>query len=763
MSKYWFRLLLFGFLLGAIPVITIGWISYSISSSDIEAKVKEGNMQILHQTQMRIEQLLKTLEMSAIQLASSSPVIGTLNSSLTASDFDELRALTKGISHLHTFPGVSDARLINVENDWFLSVRNFGAFESLPDRDQLIEYGSNGKSLFWVNPAAPEYVPVEEEQGTASVIRMVLKIPAMPITSKPRELLTIDVLSSEIRTYLNRSQKLGHYYIIERNGNNILSDQNIDKYQTINKNIVQAIQDTNMEEGFLTAYSGEDELGVMYRVSPYNGWVYVSVVSIDEVTKETQKIAVITFVACLVIFILIGLAAFFVSRRMYTPVRRLVELTQGVGKGSGNDKQNDEFQFIEESLRNLSNAGKDLEQKVQGQFAQLKEFFVLKLFSGQINERDYRSRSLDYGFPSNWNRLAVMTIQIDTLQGSRYSEHDRELLLYAINNMVGEILPVQQRFTPIVLDHSQTTVIASQRDDVAEFKQDLYLMAEKIRTKVDEYLQLRVSIGISRSYESVSLTMKAYGETLIALKRRLSLGYDIIVHYDDVEAYNELGSAIYSHLKLLEDQLIHTIKMGDGERVQEIFKEYLDSIVQKEVSFNEYPALLIQLISKVYQVIQEQGGSVNKVLGENASVEQYMKLNTMNEIAEWFNKDLFAPVIRFLNDQAETQYLDIANQMVKLIHEKYDEDITLESCAAVLNFHPVYLSRVFKKEVGINFSEYLVEYRMNVAKKWLESTSLKISDIAEKLKYTNTSAFIRTFRRIVGVTPGQYREQINKE
>jgi two-component system, response regulator YesN len=765
MSKYWLRLLLFGILLGAVPVITIGWISYSISSSDIEVKVKEGNMQVLHQTQMRVEQLLKTLEMSAIQFANSSPVTSTLNVSLSPADFDELRALTRGINHLHTFPGVSNTRLINVENNWYLSVSLFGSFESLEDKQQLLEYGTHGKSLFWIRPSSvTDGANTEEDTASpASIVRMVLKIPAMPITTKPRELLTIDILSSEIRNYLNQNQSLGQYYIIERNGQNILTDPTVDKYSLINNAIIEKINSTNESAGFFMSDTEGEELAVMYRNSPYNGWVYVSIVSIDDITKESKKIALITTIVCIIIIVLIGFMAFYGSRRMYSPVRKLVEYTQGMEEGPLSSGQNDEFTFIEERLRKLSNTGKDLERQVQGQFTQLKEFFVLKLFAGQINENDSRTRANDYGFPTNWKKLIVMTIQIDTLQDTRYSEKDRELLLYAINNMVGDIVPVSNRFTPIVMDHSQVTVLTSQIEDASEIKLELHRIAELIRSKVAEYLQLKVSIGISRAYERVSHTMKAYGETLQSLKRRLSLGYDIIVHYEDIESHHDLGSAIYSHLKLLEDQLIHTIKVGDSDRVDELFQEYIESIVHKGVSFSEYPALMIQLISKVYQVIQDQGGSVNKVLGANASIEQYMKLNTIEEISAWFKNDLFAPVIRFLNDQAETQYLDIANQMVKLIHEKYDEDISLESCASILNFHPVYLSRVFKKEVGVNFSEYLVEYRMNIAKKWLEGTNLKISDIAEKLKYTNTSAFIRTFRRTVGATPGQYREQFNRD
>src|SRR5690606_23250467 len=148
-------------------------------------------------------------------------------------------------------------------------------------------------------------------------------------------------------------------------------------------------------------------------------------------------------------------------------------------------------------------------------------------------------------------QLAVMTVQIDTLQNTRSAENDRELLLYGINNIVSEILPAVTRLTLIVLEQSQVTGITRQNEDPSLMKPYLHQIAELIRSTVDEYLQLKVSVGISRAYDQISLTMDAYNETLQALKRRLSLGYDIIVHYEDIKAYYDLGTAIYSHLKQL--------------------------------------------------------------------------------------------------------------------------------------------------------------------------------------------------------------------
>ena len=66
-SKFFSRLFLFGIALGTIPAVIIGLISYSIASNDIQTKVKEGNLLFLQQTEMRVEQLLHTLEMTSVQ------------------------------------------------------------------------------------------------------------------------------------------------------------------------------------------------------------------------------------------------------------------------------------------------------------------------------------------------------------------------------------------------------------------------------------------------------------------------------------------------------------------------------------------------------------------------------------------------------------------------------------------------------------------------------------------------------------------------
>ncbi|MCS7463507.1 helix-turn-helix domain-containing protein [Paenibacillus doosanensis] len=784
MPKYLFRLLSFSFILAAVPVSLIGIISYIIASGDIEDKVKEGNMQVLLQTQMRVEQALKTLELTSLQFVNSPTVTSSLNEELGYDDFSKLRDLSKGLYNLQTFTSVREAYFVNLNKDWMVSFSIFRKFSTYPGHEQFASYAKYPNSLFWITKSPktdevakkPDIAKIPDEaaetddgsggetsSSSPPALRMVYKIPVIPMTSQPKGLLIVEILNSQVKALLSNNKKLGDVSVLDSEGQNfLLDDSETDSNAEIHALVAEKVRETGEDSGFFNAYVHDEELGVTYRSSSYNGWIYVSVVSIEDITKQSKKIAWVTFIACTVIFILVALVAFYGSRRMYSPIKRLFEFTKDIQVEGQEHK--DEFDSIEQRFRTLFSTEQQLQQQVKGQFTQLKEFFVLKLFTGQLSDGDLAYRSQMFGFPTEWNRLGVITVQIDTLQEGKYRDHDKELLLFAINNMVGELIAQQERFSPILLEQSQVTLLICNLEDDAACKEYFFRTAEMIREKIREYLHLPISIGISRPFDRATEASRAYGECLEALKCRISLGNEIIIHYDDIDAgKKDMEMTVYTQLKLLEDQLINAVKLGDTERVDGVFDKYIGVIVEKGIHFNEYPVLMMQLISKAFQLVQEQGGAVKKVLGDKATIDHFIKLSTLEEIVKWFKVELFEPIIGFLNTQAESQYVNIANQMVKLVHERFDQEISLEACATILSFHPVYLSRVFKKEMGINFSEYLAEYRMNMAKTWLETTNLKISEIAEKLNYTNTTAFIRTFRKIVGMTPGQYRDQYNKK
>jgi len=88
----------------------------------------------------------------------------------------------------------------------------------------------------------------------------------------------------------------------------------------------------------------------------------------------------------------------------------------------------------------------------------------------------------------------------------------------------------------------------------------------------------------------------------------------------------------------------------------------------------------------------------------------------------------------------------------------FDKTLTLESVAQSLNVSPVYLSRIMKQELGISFVNFLTEIRIKKAIQLLTSTELTIHEISEQVGYDTQHYFSTAFKKVVGVSPNQYRK-----
>nr|WP_276313830.1 AraC family transcriptional regulator [Exiguobacterium algae] len=74
-----------------------------------------------------------------------------------------------------------------------------------------------------------------------------------------------------------------------------------------------------------------------------------------------------------------------------------------------------------------------------------------------------------------------------------------------------------------------------------------------------------------------------------------------------------------------------------------------------------------------------------------------------------------------------------------------------------------YISRRFKQQYGVNLSEYLLTIRMCEAKRLLESSRQRIYEVAQAVGFSDDKYFRKVFKKQVGVTPNEYREQYQRQ
>ena len=95
---------------------------------------------------------------------------------------------------------------------------------------------------------------------------------------------------------------------------------------------------------------------------------------------------------------------------------------------------------------------------------------------------------------------------------------------------------------------------------------------------------------------------------------------------------------------------------------------------------------------------------------------------------------------------------------VLYIESRFDESVTLPDIAKAAGMNHTTLTALMKEELGLTAIEYLMKYRITVAKKQLEFTSVPIKDIANMTGFKTVQHFSRVFKAQTGVTPAEFRK-----
>jgi AraC-like DNA-binding protein len=756
------KMTFFGFLLSTIPVLLIGSFSYFTSSNEIQDHVNKGKLQLLTQINANVEQILTTVNHTLNQVINSTVLKRAMGNPLTVNDFMVYDNLRNELRHMQSFDTkVEDVVLINERQNWMIKNSGLYEYDQYEKYDSLAQLDQTQEDTSWaLNPTSWFYS--EENANSVLCEYSISLVKKLPVTGLEKYGLAIaNIPTCSLQDLIpNDSEQSDQLMILDESYRLLLhSDQSLigKPLSTAGFNAVDKLVN---QTGQFTTDVNQSSYSVTYYRSPFNGWIYMSITSIANLTRESNKIGMYTLYVC--VFMLLGtmLLAWLGSRRMYSPIQVLLKQIDE-GLPSIRKRTTNEFQAIGEQIQHLFQSKSRLEKEVHQHIDQVRTFFLIKAFQGNVRHNDLLEQLQRFGYGTQlqeWKRMAVLTLQIDSLEDTRYEKRDLELLLFAVHNIIEELIPSTQRLSTVTIDYTVVTLIGSSDDHAELFNSQLYSLTENLQHNIQSYLDIQVSIGMSLTFEPFSNLAIAYREGLDALRHRLKLGKGIIIQYENVNSGNHYLNLNYP--KHLEHELIDAIKLAEKEKSKELLKQFLLPVFSVELSPQEYQLPLARLLNNLLIVMQESGISLNQIhYAQGSLYEELLDLNTVPEIEDWFWTQVIYPMVRIFRDRQDAQYHNISEKIIDLVHHHYDTDLTLEDCASRLHYNANYLSSVFRKETNYSFSEYLTTYRFNMAKKWLTESDMPIKDIAAKLRYNNPQNFIRSFRKQEGMTPGQYREK----
>lgn len=196
---------------------------------------------------------------------------------------------------------------------------------------------------------------------------------------------------------------------------------------------------------------------------------------------------------------------------------------------------------------------------------------------------------------------------------------------------------------------------------------------------------------------------------------------------------------------------------------------YFKSPVASKHSIKTAAKLLSVMVSYIVdreQVIdlQERIYTLQKEIGDAMSTQIGLERNLDEKLAEV--ERLRKRLVPSLAVDENTSLIDIDGKSVKLAVKKaidfidkyYSEELALKDVANHVNLSPNYLSALFREQCGCTFVDYLMRKRIGKACDLLKDINMNISEVSQAVGYEDPGYFNRLFKRLIGVSPGKYRD-----
>lgn len=232
----------------------------------------------------------------------------------------------------------------------------------------------------------------------------------------------------------------------------------------------------------------------------------------------------------------------------------------------------------------------------------------------------------------------------------------------------------------------------------------------------------------------------------------ISLGDEILISYPKV---TELQTGICIYPIDIEGQMKIHLCANDSTAVEKDVEDF-ENFFKKGMLYapREIKECYVRFLWAMINVAKETGTLDAGKLEQQALLEQIMAAKTQREMRKVVN--LLMKEIGQKEDD-DTVHLTVKRAQ-SLIQEFYQTGITLDEIAAKLNITPEYLGTRFHKELGVNFSTYMKNFRIAKAKEMLIGTQLKLKEISGQVGYSDPKYFSKVFKETTGQLPADYRK-----
>ncbi len=276
-----------------------------------------------------------------------------------------------------------------------------------------------------------------------------------------------------------------------------------------------------------------------------------------------------------------------------------------------------------------------------------------------------------------------------------------------------------------------------------------------VRDKVGHLLNTKVDVGISQMCKGYEGIHQAYQEANKALHARMMLDEARCILYED---YLRCKQTV--NIAAMDwDDFLFSVQNGLEPQVEAFVDNYIQQIREsgnQDLQWLKF--MTINILTKAEPVLHKHGKSL-ATLGKYHDFDQ--RVDNIETIAmmEVIIRDTLKAMMEYNKRLKPKKGKQVIEQALEVIEaDIYDPQMGLAYVAGKIYVNDSYLSRVFKQETGQSLTAYIMKKRIDESIRLLNTTDLKVYEIAERIGINNAHYFSICFKKQIGMTVKQYKE-----
>ncbi|MBB6732159.1 response regulator transcription factor [Cohnella zeiphila] len=348
--------------------------------------------------------------------------------------------------------------------------------------------------------------------------------------------------------------------------------------------------------------------------------------------------------------------------------------------------------------------------------------------------------------------FVLLYAELDHAQGSPYSRNP-----FALKQVRKALETVSKREgTTVWMSETASGVYAllpCRSDSETDASRSIGF-AKRMIEACESQEELSVSVGISRTMASFLDLPEAIGQTGVCMDYRMLLGKKTVLAFDAIETIvSEKEKESLSSV----NRVAELLRTGETDGIRASISAAYRRMLSVGASRKDIQHFCIGMIERSEDVLLEFG------IEPDARTAVEIRETMLSSL---ILTDMMRSLERYLLDNAEEIRRLLSQSPKRLVAEtkmiidrEYASELTLQAVAKRLNVNYSYLSRLIKKETGVNFTDMLWDCRIEAAKVKLLSDDLKAYEIAYAVGFKDSAHFSLLFKKMAGFTPSEYKRQ----